>query len=458
MHMKQKCLTALMWLGRIVLLIVCSAVIGTILLVLVALIPEEAMYDNVVSSAEVLYEEGTYPKALEGIAGTWLDNFTDGLIINTAYTRSGDLLGDALLGTRIQTGDYNPMESLYNFLVAGTEDAEIITYGRYWHGYMVVLCPLLVCISYSSIRSLNMVCQLAAMFVLFALLIKNKREELCLPLFVMYVLLSPITLFYSLQYSPVFYATVLTCIILVWKHNKLDTMNRCIIFALDGIFVAYFDLLTYPLVALGVPLILYLSLESNKESSIKQNLFWLLAFSASWLIGYAGMWASKWVIANVLTEENVISSAISAANTRISRSSSGTEADTDYTLASVVLSSAEELWSASNLAIIAVAVIIFIACAVRYKCNLKSLPATIAILLVCCYPFVWYFVLMNHSGVHVRFAYRELIILIYGIASALFVQIDFGQKRARWLDKKDINRDNQDITTETGEMLPSENV
>lgn len=193
-----------MWFGRIVLLVACSAVIGTILLVLVSLIPEEAMYDNVVSSAEVLYGEGTYPKALEGIAGTWLDNFTDGLIINTAYTRSGDLLEDALLGTRIHTDDYNPMESLYTFLVAGTEDAEIITYGRYWHGYMVVLCPLLICISYSSIRSLNMVCQLAAMFVLCALLIKNRREELCLPLFVMYVLLSPITLFYSLQYSPVF--------------------------------------------------------------------------------------------------------------------------------------------------------------------------------------------------------------------------------------------------------------
>lgn len=435
--MKQKCLTALKWFGRTVLLVACSAVVGTILLVLVALIPEEAMYDHAVGAAEVLYEEGTYPEALTGIDGTRLDNYTDGLMINTAYTRTGNLLEDALLGTRIDRDEDNPMESLYHVLVDGEDDASLYTYGRYWHGYMVLLSPLLVLMNYSSIRSLNMFCQLALMTLLMCLLVKKNRKELCIPLFLMWMSLSPIALFYSLQFSSVFYVSILTCIVLVWKHDELGTMGRCMVFALDGVLVAYFDLLTYPLVAVGAPLILYFSMEATEEGSVKKSLFRLVAFSASWLAGYAGMWASKWLIASLLTGENVLVEAAAQVEIRTSRSASWT----DFTFFGVVQSNAEYLKSVGFLAAIAVALVLFVVCAARQKRNRRSLPATLAMLLVCCYPFVWYFVLMNHSGVHCWFTYRELAILVYGVAAVLFAQIDFSQRRALCTNEKPPDED-----------------
>lgn len=73
---------------------------------------------------------------------------------------------------------------------------------------------------------------------------------------------------------------------------------------------AFFDYLTYPLVTLGGPLVFYLLLEDNKQS-LKGNIFKLLLLAFVWGFGYVGMWISKWIIASVVLNKNVIASGLS---------------------------------------------------------------------------------------------------------------------------------------------------
>ena len=417
------------WIRNSIILILGSAIIGTILLILVALIPQSAIYDNVMTSSEVLYEEGTYPSAFSGSRGSQLDNWTDSLMINTAYISSGNILEDALLGTRViyddEVEDLTPVEELYKYLYEDDGTSVAWTYGRYWHGYLVYLKPLLVIMSLPHIRSLNMFLQLGVIFLLFYILIKKQRDHLCIPVFVAWICMCPAALFMSLQFSSIFYPTMLLSIVLVWKHEQLSALRRCMLFELCGVLVAYLDLLTYPLVALGVPLILFIAMDYDKIRSLKERVVQVFIYSVSWMVGYGCMWASKWVIASALTGQNVISNAFSAIENRTSRS----DGDVTYSWLGVIYTNLSNFKAVVPVAAILLAVIVFAVLWKRYRKAQLNVPASLAIMAVSLFPFIWYLVLMNHSGVHHWFTYRELVISILGVLTLLFVQLDLNHKK-----------------------------
>jgi hypothetical protein len=67
---------------------------------------------------------------------------------------------------------------------------------------------------------------------------------------------------------------------------------------------------------------------------------------------------------------------------------------------------------------IAVLLVIGVLCGkMKFKLSTsKILP----ILVVGCFPFLWYYVIRNHSIVHVWFAYRVLAITVAAVVSMLF--------------------------------------
>ena len=77
----------------------------------------------------------------------------------------------------------------------------------------------------------------------------------------------------------------------IWKDDidKWGLLFLCI-----GGVTSYLDLLTYPLVALGAPLILFLSFRGT--ATMRSSMRYILTLSSFWVIGYAGMWAGKWVL------------------------------------------------------------------------------------------------------------------------------------------------------------------
>ena len=146
------------------------------------------------------------------------------------------------------------------------------------------------------------------------------------------------------------------------------------------------------------------------------------------------MWASKWILATLLTDQNIITNAFSAIGARTSHSSEWA----DYTWSSVVKSNISMLKSPTVMTVLILTVCIFILFALMYRMNRINLSNSLIQLIICCFPFAWYLVLMNHSGVHYWMTYRELGIAIYGIFSLFFCQIDFERKRFVF-DKSDQN-------------------
>lgn len=404
---------------EIIIVAVC-AIMGMAALAITYLIPQQRMRDNVKASAIILHNQGLGAHIWETITETELDVHTDGLMLNIAYTETDDGIRDILLDTRVQVDKINPMESLYEMLGLANDNYYIKDYGRYWHGYQIILRPLLCVYTYDDILQINMILQLALVFLFVFILAKSQNRMLIVPFWGMYIFLSPISVFSSLQYSACFYVMMFVLIALFVLRGYMDDMRRNYLFLLAGILTAFFDLLTYPLITLGVPLIAYLGSDTECLDSAKKCVKSVFFYTMSWGIGYVGMWSLKWILASVLTEENIIRDAFEQLTVR-----SG-HFDQKYTwLKTIKLNLG--ICNAKVLLVIFIFLLVYIlgSRVKNHSClNRRMLPCIGVILLVSVYPLLWYYLTMNHASNHAYFTWRELAISVFGIIMIGVINIE----------------------------------
>ena len=373
------------------------------------------MRENVWKSSIALYREGLGAYLWQDVGETQLDIYTDGLMINVSYTVTKDGIRDILLGTHVEVDGRNPVDSLYEVVALANDNYIVKNYGRYWHGYQILLQPLLCFFAYPDIRQINMILQFSLVFGFVCLLVRKKEGAFVIPFLGVYLFLSPISLCSSLQYSPCFYIMMLALYALLIGREKLTDTKRNYLFLLTGVMTAYFDFLTYPLITLGVPLIFYLVQDGNclpeKQRSSWKNLF---LHTLSWGIGYVGMWSSKWVIASVLTGENIIYDAFSQI---AYRSGYFTEKHSYYDTLKLNLGVCNTKAILPALICVAACIVIF-RIKKRIVADRKRFPIVGAILFVSLYPFLWYLFTKDHSCSHSYFTWRELGISVFGILTA----------------------------------------
>ena len=407
-----------LFIKELIIIAIC-AFLGVAALAVTYLVSPDDIRENVNKSSVILYNEGLGAQIWEGIKESQLDIYTDGLLFNITYTTTDDGIRDILLDTRVKVGETNPMNSLYEVIVLANDNYYVKNYGRYWHGYQIILRPLLLFYNYSDIRQINMILQLTLVFIFVYMLAVSDDRTLILPFFGVYIALSPVSLFGCLQYSPCFYIMMAALIALFALKKYLNDTTRNYLFLLAGILTSYFDLLTFPLITLAIPLIAYLGLDcarlaETKDRGVKNTLF----YTVSWCIGYVGMWASKWIIASILTNENAIEDAIERIKYRSGYSQS-------YTFFDVVKLN----FSMYNTKVVLIAIIglIVFMIALGFKehiiLNTKLLPCMGVILFVTIYPFIWYFFTTNHSSNHNYFTYKELAISVFGILMIVAINI-----------------------------------
>lgn len=406
--------TLFLYIKELGLVFLC-AITGVVALAATYFIPQDWMRENVWKSSIALYREGLGAYLWQDVGETQLDIYTDGLMINMSYTVTKDGIRDILLGTHVEVDGRNPVDSLYEVVALANDNYIVKNYGRYWHGYQILLQPLLCFFVYPDIRQINMILQFSLVFGFVCLLVRKKEGAFVIPFLGVYLFLSPISLCSSLQYSPCFYIMMLALYALLIGREKLTDTKRNYLFLLTGVMTAYFDFLTYPLITLGVPLIFYLVLDGNclpeKQRSSWKNLF---LHTLSWGIGYVGMWSSKWVIASVLTGENIIYDAFSQI---AYRSGYFTEKHSYYDTLKLNL-------GVCNTKVILPALICVAACIVIFRikkrivADRKRFPIVGAILFVSLYPFLWYLFTKDHSCSHSYFTWRELGISVFGILTA----------------------------------------
>ena len=393
--------------------IILSALIGIILFFCVSRIPANLMYENVKESSDILYNEGVSWELLKGIGGNTVDNYCNGLFINIAYTSAGSF-HDTFLGANTVDGE-NPMESLYNYM-NGSVDTHIYNYARYWHGYLIFLKPLLCFGSIQSIRALNLVIQFFLVITIIVLLSIRRKLKHLIPFIALWFSLSPIVITYCLQYSGVWYITLLAYIFILIYFESIDINRLWFIFLIVGILIAFFDVFSYPLVSLAVPLIWFFALDVDNTKSMFYRMHECFVCSLSWVFGYSGMWVSKWILSSLYSGGNIIADAVNQARFRISHSYS----ECSYTWSSTIVNNFYEFNNQLVRLIAVFSIVILVVCYIKTREKIR-IQVELIILLISFYPFIWYGIVMNHSSIHNWMTYRLLGITLFALMTMAFL-------------------------------------
>ena len=431
-------LKKLLWAIGILLGSIC---IGAVLLILVYSLPIENIREHATEFVRLQAEEGDYPTWVKNDTTSWADGWTDAVMINTA-TYDGDetTIEKALLNPH---GDFNTEEGQYArtavlyYILNGFTQDYAITYGRYWHGYNVILKPLLSFLNLYEIRWLNaFVSCICIALILVGFYKRFGHLRYAMAFLGALVFLNPIVMRVSMQFNTVFYVIMLEYIVALYFGDMLEKKGLFdYLFLISGILVAYFDLLTYPVAALGMLLILAVLMykekpetptakskhkTAKKQLELKPILFRVLKWSSIWIFGYVGMWVGKWVVASIFTDENIIASAIDSIKFR-----SGTYISESQSFTWGEMFRRNFIWCFDENAILfkmflLIAVAILVTLLINKKLVMKfNFAIVITMLIFCLMPIARYIIASNHSYIHYWFTYRECVVIVMAALSTV---------------------------------------
>ena len=134
-----------------------SALIGMLLMLAVYLLPTGVMCEHVSESVLMEVWEGDYYRWVPKDGTSISDGYTDALMINTAiHEVEGSAVYDSLMNPATwYEGLISGCESVQKYVAGDTEGSYNKNYARYWHGYLILLKPLLLIFNYYRIRWIN---------------------------------------------------------------------------------------------------------------------------------------------------------------------------------------------------------------------------------------------------------------------------------------------------------------
>lgn len=399
-------------------------------------IPTELLEDHVEESMEILSEEGRYPNSYTGEP---FDNPTVFTMLEMASQPSmGNPFTTALLNPRLSvTGDWSERITSVSNAPNGTyNDA----YYRYWHGYLVILKPLLIV---CNVKEIRLIFQTAFFLMLCIACISLTRAKLAPIAIALCMSLALIGAADAASTLPVFFSFFIALVGVAWigrqgtGHSTEQSPSRSMTTAPDHIFIgfmllgaftAYFDFLDNPLLTFGLPAV---TLICSTCSHQHKREAWhcirtLLCCCASWGFGYGCTWLAKWVIAHCLTDFDVIGQAV----TSILYRSGLDNGESSFVYGSPLDAVCASFQTLGFIRYIVIACVLFIiACLVVIPaCSLSQRANTAAIsfakkaailLFVALLPYAWFLLLSNHTLIHLYFAYRTQAVALFALFSGV---------------------------------------
>lgn len=425
--MKQKfAFVSKTFFGMLVRVVAC-AIIGVMLLTLVYSIPIDSIDENVKKSAYTLENEGNSPQVFDWWFSP-IDNYTDSyMLLEASYNGEESPLYKAMINNYNSLGDNNIFDTITTHYVNNKEYDGIVSYSRYWHGYLVLLKPLLVIFDYSSIRIINCIAQIGLIIALIILMIKKQLKEFIIPIILSWLCIMPIATVLCLQYSDCYYIFMISSIVILGSKGRINGKGEVLIFLYTGIATAFFDFLTYPLITFGIPAILYFCI--HKQENSKRAICKVLKLLLFWGFGYVVMWASKWIIGSIITGKNILLEAKESIEVRASFSGpSSSPTLSKHPILGVYYRNI--MCFVKTPAFILVSLFVVIMC-IAILINIKkrkkhysiSFSSVLPFIILAIIPIFWYIVTVNHSSVHYYMTNKILTITVMSIMSLLVVII-----------------------------------
>lgn len=364
-----------------------------VLCVLSSMIPNERIKYFVTKSAIELDQEGCYPKALLNTTQCQMDNFTDALILNQMTCIDSKKPVISAMTVNRRNDNVNMTHALLEYLQ--TDSGSSTQYARYWHGTTFLFRPFFNFMDYTTLRFFLFAFS-TILLILFAIKYSRKASVLkTILLIISFLSCYGFVMQISLQFFPVLAITLGGAILLCNGNDKINS-NIGLFFFVIGSITSFFDLLTTPLLTLGFPLLVWISLQPEKQTEIKKDIVSIIKHSVSWFLGFALTWSAKWLLGTIILRENIFLDAWEQSVYRLE-----TE---DFTRWDAI---SQNLGMLNYPLIIIALSLILIAIIVSF--NKNGWKKAVLFSIVGILPYCWYFVLSNHSYLHWWFTYRSQI-------------------------------------------------
>lgn len=401
-----------------VVLLLLAPIVGLAALLLVHLLPTEPMQQHVYWSIDMIEQEFTDELIIDGHTPTLTGSFTDSMMLHYAIYSNDEhnTLEQVLRMYRSEScNDVNnpdgwwPGYSLMDYLEKSPQPREV-EYSRYWHGYLVILKPLLLLTSFNTIRLLNSAVQLIAIGLVVMGLCQKNAYPVAKAFLVSIPFLFFVSTYASLSLSICLYVVLFALLVQLKWDNVLTEKNLYNeYFLIIGTLTSFFDLLTYPLITLAYPLCVYLFFHGKDW---KHNVKKIMVNSVEWFVGYMGMWGAKWILADLFTDSTTIRDAINTITTRTQGVENTSRLSGFWEVISENLS---PFYNWCYLLIGLVPLLFLLASLIKNDIKKVTLKLSngVPYFLVALYPFVWYFVTQNHSIQHWQFTCRIMAVTVF---------------------------------------------
>lgn len=390
------------------------------LIIAVHYIPQSAINGNIAESAKIIEHDGI-KKQFFNFKLFQLDNFTDSYMLNIAASADNSRpCESAMMNYNYSSKDYFKMAIDTEKVAEGDIDGlEKQSYSRYWHGYLVLLRPLLLLFDYGQIRIIN--------YILFALLIgaccvllyRKVSKAVCWMFLASLAIINFYVVPYTMQFSTCFYIALISMLLLM-KFERLsdNTLTTFMTFFTIGGVTSYLDFLTTPQLTLGLPMITLLMMKKQNDA-VK----WVIGLSVVWTMGYAMIWASKWMVGYLLTGNDLLADAMQSLELRTGDSYKGMHM-TFSNIVSFVWTKLEQknlIWALYIVAFSLIVAVCMYIKTLRCKAALKQYGW---LLLVATIVPVWFCFTKNHSIQHGWFTWRAGLLSLYSMLLFIWYTTD----------------------------------
>ncbi|MBK6966364.1 MAG: hypothetical protein IPH20_21245 [Bacteroidales bacterium] len=393
------------------------------------LLPDKPIRKNIERSVPFFEGISEYPEPMITGKKHGLDYFTDGMILNMIYTSDNrEPLKSALLGrSRQQAGPYTTQVNQLKYSIANNNLKPNVEYARYWHGNTFFYRFFFLFTEYNELKWLIYFITSLLLVTFTIVLYRNMGGPMTTALMAGLFFVNIYPMQFSMHLSPVLIVAIISCLVLSYKFkNKPDAIP--LVFFITGAVVSYFDLLTAPLLTLGLPMLLWVSLVTkNNLKSFRHSLYQLLQFGVLWALAYLATWGIKWIITWPFIDydlfgdvkNQILLRSASVENSRIS---------------AIVINFNQLPLVIINLILI---ILIFLS---AFHFNSKGIKAALLYLSVAVLPFIWFIGTANQSYYHFWFTYRILGITVGGVFLAIISLISrdefSGNRVNRWIKSK----------------------
>lgn len=382
-------------------------------------IPGSAIERGVRQSVQQVTDDGKMFTAQVGqILPFKLGVFSDCLILGIAYCADNSHPLHSAMSDKFMMVGNSPIKGAQAMLEpAGNDNLKPIIYCRYWHGNQVIIRPMLCVTTLHGIRVFNWIFLTLLLLGLLVVMWQRvgRTDAMIATLSLATVMVPSVPM--CMNYVPTFYIALLSSIIILsWRTVTSKWHCSMTTFFIIGACTSFLDLLTTPMVALAVPLVVYM-LYRKPEKAWRT----VIMLSLAWLLGYALLWATKWALAAFITGHAAWEDAMGAVTQRTVGHN-----EQDYMM-----------WCLKATGMLLLAISTFTATVtLAFAKSWQSIRHYSWLLLVAMASFVWTFVLLEHTWHHLHFTWRTFVVLAIGVGLFWHHTLDLRQPFALFRNHK----------------------